>query len=73
MAQSRKKVEEQLTYVIKSLQFRAQEYVYLGTHAMVFQSEITAINMICLMLLDKSTTGKQIDFYLDSQSTIRVP
>ena len=45
--------------------------MYLGTHTTVFQAEITAINMACLALLDNNTTGKQIDFYIDSQSAIR--
>ena len=58
-------------YIIKSFQLRAQEFVYLGTYATVFQAEITAINMACLTLLDNNTTGKQIDFYIDSQSAIR--
>ena len=44
--------------VAESFQLRAQEYVYLGTYAMVFQAEITAINMACLTLLDNNTTGK---------------
>ena len=59
-------------YIIKSFQLRAQEYMYLGAHATVFQAEITAINMAGSTLLDKNTTGKEIDFYIDSQSAIRV-
>jgi len=58
-------------YIIKSFQLRAQEYVYLGTHATVFQAGIAAINMACLTLLDNNMTGKQIDFYIDSQSAFR--
>ena len=69
------KIEEGSTgegYIVKSFQLQAQEYAYPGTHAMVFQAEIIAINMTCLTLLDNSMTGKQIDHYIDSQSTIRV-
>ena len=58
-------------YIIMSFQLRAQDYIYLGTYATVFQAEISAINMACLTLLDNGVTGKQIDFYIDSQSAIR--
>ena len=58
-------------YIMKSHELQKQDYINLGENATVFQAEITAINMACITLLDNSTTGKQIDFYIDSQSAIR--
>ena len=58
-------------YIIKGNQIKAQDYIHLGQYATVFQAEITAISMAAITLLDRGIMGKNINFYVDSQSAIK--
>ena len=58
-------------YIIKGDQIKAQDYIHLGQYATVFQAEITTISMAAITLLDRGIKGKNINFYVDSQSAIK--
>ena len=58
-------------YIIKGNQIKAQDYIHLGQYATVFQAEIRAISMAAITLLDRGIKGKNINFYVDSQSAIK--
>ena len=57
-------------YIIKSFQLRAQEYVYLGNHAMVFQAEITSTKNINININSQSAIGALEAYTLANKSVM---
>ena len=57
-------------YKIYSHEFSKGESRYLGETATVFQAEVAAITAACQAMLEEKVEGKEINFYVDSQSAL---
>ena len=58
-------------YIIKGYQLKHQDFINLGHYITVFQAEVTAISMAAMYMFNRNVTNRTIQFYLDSQSTIK--
>ena len=58
-------------YIIRGSNIKLQGYLNLGPHSTVFQTEIVAIAKTANQLLEHNITGKTIEIFTDSQSSIK--
>ena len=58
-------------YIIRGSNIKLQGYLNLGPHSTVFQTEIVVIAKTANQLLEHNITGKTIEIFTDSQSSIK--
>ena len=58
-------------YIIIGTDIKEQGYLNLGPHSTVFQTEIVALIKSTRVLLNRNTSQKRIEFYSDSQASIK--